>query len=144
MSMYWVAKNGESTGPYAEGRLITMWESGDIGPDDMLALHGTEDWFSADAILPGLIEDRRALNPVSSAGKKKSARRKLKQSGFGLGLVMVILGVFCLIVVNWILGIVFIVVGALINRVYVVCGACGNRVEKGATLCPACRVELTR
>lgn len=93
MAMYWLAKEGVSTGPYGEGRLADMWSRGEIGPDDLLALHGTEDWFTAEAMLPGVVEEGEMARPQPvMKTAERVQRRPLRGFAVLLGIAGLLLG----------------------------------------------------
>lgn len=158
MAMYYLAQNGAVTGPFAEGRLISMEDAGEIGLDDQLAIAGTEDWLPATDVLAPIrleIEDREMLRQERKESKRRQmpVRRKKKRSALLIiaSLIVFLIGLSFLIgsLLNLsLLGIGFsllvILAAAAIDRPKWICEKCGNRVEKTSTQCPACGVPLTR
>ncbi|MEX2580652.1 MAG: hypothetical protein WD342_16465 [Verrucomicrobiales bacterium] len=148
MSMYWLARDGVSTGPFAPGRLVGMWESGDVGPDDLLALHGTEDWFSADAMLPALASERREVErdegtKARRVKEKDQARSCIAMVIFLVAVVGLIASLLTINLIGIPVSVAFICLALIVDRRRWLCGGCGNGVEKSSAMCPVCRARLT-
>lgn len=47
MSMFYLHRAGETTGPYAAGRIAQMIDAGEIDDTTLACAHGTEDWIPA-------------------------------------------------------------------------------------------------
>lgn len=135
MSMYYLHRAGETTGPFAEGRLRQMWTAGEIGPDDLVCAHGTEDWIPASIAVPEEMPaaPRKIEVPV---GKKK------KRPFLLLSWLFFLAGIGLMIALPWMIGlpcgVILILVAISVDRPLWICGGCGNRIEKTSAVCPAC------
>ena len=156
MAMYYLAQEGKVTGPYAEGRLISMEDRGEIGLSDQLAIAGSEDWLPAADVLAPIrveLEEREELRKERAAAKRKQmpVRRKRKRSLilFLASLIVALLGLgflFASILNLNLLGIglsfLTLLLAAAIDRPKWICEKCGNRIEKTSKQCPSCGVPL--
>ncbi|NLT72430.1 MAG: hypothetical protein GXX91_17285 [Verrucomicrobiaceae bacterium] len=100
MPMYYLARStsNEVSGPFAEGRLVAMADSGDIAVGDQLAMHGTDDWLPADAMLDGI---RMSIDEAMVKRSVRSARRVRRRLMFGRSLVLIALGTGLAIFFPW-------------------------------------------
>lgn len=144
--MYYLHRGGETTGPFAPGRIGSMIESGEICGDAQVCAHGTEDWIPAFTVVP-IKED-----PKPKQEKKITAQRIRKSPFVWIAVVFAMLG-FGVIVwavlgrapsIFAIGGIILILIGLLVDRRRYICGACGNKVEKTSIVCPTCRAVLVK
>lgn len=156
--MYYLARNGNVSGPFAEGRLISMEDQGEIDETDQLAIVGSEDWIPASDILAPIrfeIEERETLREERAASARRPipARKKRKRSLllFLVSLIVSLLGIGFLIasVLNLslfgiVLSLLVVCASVAIDRPRWICEKCGNRVEKTSMQCPACGVPLVR
>lgn len=72
MNMYYIAKDQEVTGPFAEDQLIAMWRSGQISADSHVCPQGTQNWKLAIVFL-GAMDKMKANLEVLPARRSKRA-----------------------------------------------------------------------
>lgn len=136
--MYFLHRNGETTGPFAPGRIAAMIAAGDADENDQVCAHGTEDWIPAYLVTGQPVEAApRAPQPV---GMKKS--RPAKGASWLIGLAGLGFFVFFPWILGVPLGVILILMAAIMDRPRFLCGGCGNRIEKTSTICPACRARI--
>lgn len=140
MSMYYLHRNGETSGPLAIGRLSQMWTAGEIGPDDLVCALGSEEWIQAEVIAGS--EVLRDEAGWKATAKPKVVGKVTRRPYRAIGWVVVILGLGTLVTPAFLIGILLILIGLGLNRPHFHCGKCGNRVEKISVLCPTCRAAL--
>jgi hypothetical protein len=143
MSMYYLHRHGETTGPYAPGRLGMMLDAGEIAATDQACEIGTEEWMPVEFVLPERDVARWAPEPTYGL---KTSRQPWAFLSFILCLIAV-LGFF-----SWGLGrvggigafvsLLLIIIGVALDRPKWLCGECGNRIEKTSGLCPVCKATL--
>ncbi len=138
--MYYLHRSGETTGPFASGRLRQMWDAGEITHTDQVCAHGTEEWVPADAIAAPTLEDDRASRSVPA---RPMALHSFVRPWNGISLFLGAIGIVTLFT-GPIFGIITIIIAIAIDRKRYVCGDCGNRIEKTSTICPACQSVLVR
>jgi len=134
MSMYWVHRDGETTGPFAPGRIAQMIDGGQIGDDTSVCAVGTEEWIPAHIVAERPVPAR----PAAVEPKAKVARRPHQL----IGGLLILVGIALLFSPLALAGLLLGIVGLALQRRQYHCAGCGNRVEKLSTLCPACRVPL--
>ena len=141
MSMYYLHRAGETTGPFAPGRLAMMIEAGEITGTDQVCEVGTEEW------LPAYIMASAAPEPVVKP-KAVVMPRVARSPYVWLALFIFLMGILTMIMIPWIIGvpagILLIVISLIVDRRHHICGGCGNRVEKTSMVCPACHAKLVK
>jgi len=136
--MYYLHRAGETTGPYAPGRLGMMLDAGEITATDQVCEVGTDEWLPAYMI---------EVKPEPVKAKKPPevvARRVMKAPLVGLALLIAAIGLAALFTFQWAVGLVLIVIAMVVDRRHYVCGECGNRVEKSSVVCPTCQARLVK
>lgn len=138
MSMYYLHRAGETTGPYAPGRLGMMLDAGEIAATDQVCEVGTEEWVPVDVVLP--VAEHPAKVPARVACKVRS------RPFFWLSALLFFSGVGFALFFAQIIGVPFgvalILVAIALDRPRFLCGECGNRIEKSSGVCPACQARL--
>jgi len=136
MSMYYLHRDAETTGPFAEGRLRQMLTAGEIGPDELVCAHGTEDWIPASYVVTAAPVPVKAPTGIRKTRPYNRASWLLALSGLAaLFLLPLIIGVgLCALLV---------IAGVVIDRPRYICPTCGNRVERTSVICPTCSARLS-
>lgn len=62
---FWVSKNGNTTGPYAESQILSMWHNGTLTVDALCWSEGYTSWASITSVIEQLMKPQSAL-PESS------------------------------------------------------------------------------
>lgn len=142
MAMYYLARStsNEVSGPFAEGRLVAMADAGDIDVGDQLAMHGTNDWLPADAVLYGI---RMSIDEAKAMRSVRSSRRVRRRPMFVASMMMIALGLGLMFVFSGWLGVIVLATGVLIDQPRWTCGGCGNEVEQLSVRCPVCACVLS-
>lgn len=66
MDRYWLAQDGQTTGPFSEKVLVEMWDHGKMQRDAQVCLEGTEDWIDGPFLVSAITDERaRALSRAS-------------------------------------------------------------------------------
>jgi len=134
MSVYYLHRQSQTTGPFPIGRLARMIAQGEASPDDLVCPVGQNEWMPLEYALP-----------VSDAPPppRNDAPHCVTRPHRVLALGLIFLGV-PLVFVFFPLGIAFIVIGIILDRARYHCGACGNKVLFTTTICPSCRKTLVK
>jgi DNA-directed RNA polymerase subunit RPC12/RpoP len=138
MSMYYLHRAGETTGPYAPGRLGMMLDTGEITATDQVCEVGTEEWLPA-YMVEAKPEPVKAKKPAEVV-----ARRVMKAPLVWLALLIAAIGFVTLFALHWAVGLLLIVLAMVVDRRHYVCGGCGNRIEKSSVVCPTCQARLVK
>jgi DNA-directed RNA polymerase subunit RPC12/RpoP len=136
--MYYLHRAGETTGPYAPGRLGMMLDAGEITATDQVCEVGTEEWLPA-YMVEAKPEPVKAKKPAEVV-----ARRVMKAPLVGLALLIAAIGFVTLFALHWAVGLLLIVLAMVVDRRHYVCGGCGNRIEKSSVVCPTCQARLVK
>jgi len=132
--MYYLHRDGETTGPFGVGRLVEMAGHGEISMEDLVCAPGTEDWIPLSYVLP-----------APPQAKAPTGIRKTRPYN-GVSWLLAVCGVMTLIFLPWIigvpLGVMLVLAGAVIDRPRYICPSCGNRVERTSVICPTCSGRL--
>ncbi len=142
MSMYYLHREGTTTGPFAPGRLRQMWTAGEVGPGDLVCEHGTEEWMDAEAIAMPMQEDLEVAAPRPP--RRNEVRRFFRRPYGVLAIVVIVIGFGALFSPAFPLGILVVLIGLALGRERWFCGGCGNRIERTSAMCPACRAPLAK
>lgn len=134
MGMYYLHRAGESTGPYAPGRIAQMIDAGEIGDDTLACAHGSEEWIPAHLVA----ERPERVRPRAARAFPKVSSRPFQW----IAGLTILLGLVLLFSWVWVVGLILLVIGLALNRPRFHCGSCGNRVEKISALCTTCRSPL--
>lgn len=134
MSMFYLHRAGETTGPYAAGRIAQMIDAGEIDDTTLACAHGTEDWIPAHLVA-------QRPEPVKTRAAQASPKVSSRPFQWIAGLT-VLLGLVLLFSWVWVVGLILLVIGLALNRPRFHCGSCGNPVQKLSALCPTCRTPL--
>lgn len=124
MSLYYVHRFGQTTGPFPSERIAAMLGAGEMRSTDLVCAMGAETW-----------------EPVCDALGTRAVRRVARPYA-ALMAVLIVLGVIG-VFVFFPVGVLLLVLGVVVDRKYYSCGACGNRVERSSMICPTCRAALT-
>lgn len=79
---YWLARNGETQGPYLVGQVRRMWESGQIMASDHLCLDGTGNWIEAGGAIEGIMQPPQAMTqspPLTRSTNTGPSQREMMQ-----------------------------------------------------------------
>lgn len=85
MNRYWLAQNGETTGPFAEEVLLSMWQHGKMQREAQVCQEGTEDWLDGRFVINELELAKESaakavqVNLVRTEQRQKEARRVLRE-----------------------------------------------------------------
>jgi hypothetical protein len=138
--MYYLHRAGETTGPYAPGRLGMMLDAGEITATDQVCEVGTEEWLPVEVVLP-------LSEPLAKATARVAEKVRL-QPFFWLSVLLFFSGVAFALFFAKIIGVPFgvalILVAVALDRPRFLCGECGNRVEKSSVICPTCNARLVK
>lgn len=121
MSMYYLHRAGETTGPYAPGRLGMMLDAGEITATDQVCEVGTEEWLPVEFVRPIDAEPRRRSLLPPPPRKPKRRTNSLALFGMTLALMLAGLGMyyaawFIAGSVAFVLGFIVFVVALCINH----------------------------
>jgi hypothetical protein len=134
MSMYYLHRDGETTGPFGQGRIADMIRDGEISDQDQVCAHGTEEWIPAGFVVPG---------PPAAPGKLPPAGIRKTRPMAGMSWMLFLFAIVSMLLLPWLIGvtiaILMIVVAVCVDRPRYLCGGCGNRIERTSQICPACR-----
>ncbi len=136
--MYYLHRAGETTGPYAPGRLGIMLDAGEIAATDQVCEVGTEEWLPVEVVRP-------VAEPVAKV-TARIAYKVRSQPFFWLSALLFFCGVgfalFFAKIIGVPFGVALILVAVALDRPRFLCGECGNRVERSSVVCPACQARL--
>lgn len=138
MSMYYLHRAGETTGPFAPGRLQQMWRAREIGPADQVCEHGSDEWLPAEVIAMPTLEEDREVNERTAWIRALRPYAALSWALWSLGIVIAVLTFGA----AWFLYVPLLVVGFFFNPPRYVCAGCGNRLEKTSARCPSCAARI--
>jgi len=97
---YYLHQNGEQTGPFSEAQIKSMFESGAIGPDDIVWHEGLSEWQPLQSVF-GFSADPPAVPATTSSQGPQTIMTNIKQGAliggwvcFGLGLASMFFSLF--------------------------------------------------
>ena len=136
--MYYLHRAGETTGPYAPGRLGMMLDAGEIAATDQVCGVGTEEWIPVEVVALA------APEPVKKKEMPIIVKRVPSSLFHWLAVLMVFAGFIGFFLVDFLVGGIVILLALVVGRLGYSCGKCGNKITVTSKICPTCGAHLVK